>query len=120
MAFPKVFAEQRLPLEARGSAMSAAQAPPPLSVSDATRRILEDLGLDTMLRGKAALRAAREELGLEPAPTDSKLRANLQEVATELGIELGWAPAVAPAVAQPGNPTAAAAAVAAETRTGVC
>ena len=65
----------------------------PLSVSDATRRILEDLGLDTALRGKAALHAAREELGLEPAPTDSKLRTNLQEVAAELGIELGWAPA---------------------------
>ena len=65
----------------------------PLSVSDATRRILEDLGLDTALRGKAALHAAREELGLAPAPTHSKLIQNLQEVAVLLRIELGWAPA---------------------------
>ena len=62
---------------------------------EATTRILEGLGLDTALRGNAALRAAREELRLEPAADDAKLRTNLQEVAAELGIELGWAPAPA-------------------------
>ena len=52
-----------------------------LSMPEATTRILEGLGLDTALRGKAALRAAREELGLDEAPPDMSANANLEEVA---------------------------------------
>ena len=62
---------------------------------EATLKVIEALGLDETLRGTAALGAAREELGLEAAVAGTKLRANLQEVATELGLGLGWAPPAA-------------------------
>jgi hypothetical protein len=66
-----------------------------LTVLEATLKVIEALGLDDTLRGTAALGAAREELGLEAAVAGTKLRANLQEVATELGLGLGWAPPAA-------------------------
>jgi hypothetical protein len=81
-----------------------------LTVLEATLKVIEALGLDETLRGTAALGAAREELGLEAAVAGTKLRANLQEVATELGLGLGWAP---PAAANAEQATAPAAALAA-------
>eukprot|EP01052_Picozoa_sp_SAG31_P005097 SAG31_NODE_219_length_19926_cov_4.297297_10_plen_588_part_00 len=65
-----------------------------LSLGDAIEQIKADLGLPDDLRGKAAVEAAQEDLGLEDG--GGTLREEILRICNELGVETGWEEQAAP------------------------